>query len=146
MSKTIADVNKERKEINKTTNNTYGDFKKGDEVEIICVCQDNQFFPDGLTGKVIENRCKYLGIMVECNGKREGENSKLVWGFNPDDLKLINRTRENNNIDIACDECGTNNNINFKCKECGCYYCDSCADIFEMMCACIPPTIERIKK
>lgn len=81
---TVHEKNNAQKEKYGTLKNKYDDFKVGDKVQIICICQDFNFFKEGITGKVIENHKEYLGIIVEFD---DGE----TFGFEPSDLKVIDR-------------------------------------------------------
>ncbi len=93
MSKSVADVDREYKEKYKTLNNTFEDFPIGSKVWVICACQDFNFFDPShnLTGRVIENHGKYLGIIVKFDKPRLFEDGSVQKDFNfaPDDLVRI---------------------------------------------------------
>jgi hypothetical protein len=66
---------------------SYGDFsvfKVGDKVKVISPHVDFKFFSIGISGKVIRNSGKYLGIIVKFD-------NDLEHGFNPRDLVLIEK-------------------------------------------------------
>jgi len=92
-SKTVHDVNEERKIEYRTKNNKYEDFPVGCGVRIICVCQDFNFFNGDETGKVIENTGKYLGIIVQFTEQIVYTDGSIRTSFNfdPDDLVRLNK-------------------------------------------------------
>lgn len=93
MSKSVADVNREQKERFGTLSNKFSDFKVGDGVRIICVCQDFRFFNGTETGTVTEEASKTSSgyILVAVN-----DNKKDIFNFRPEDLM---------HIDKRCPEC-----------------------------------------
>lgn len=88
--KTVSEENKERR----NHGATYSDFPVGSEVRVVCVHQDWHFFdPDteDLSGRVMVNTGRYLGIIVEFNHPRylgDG-NTQYQFNFAPHDLVFI---------------------------------------------------------
>ena len=83
--KSVFQINEERK----NHGAKFEDYQIGDRVKIVCACQDFRFF-NGQAGIVIKNTGKYLGLIVAINEHDS-------WGFNPEDLKLI-QPETNTNI------------------------------------------------
>lgn len=82
MSKSVYDINEAAKLKNKTKGNTFDMFPVGKKVRVICVCQDFQFFRGDEEGIVVKNTGKYLGITIKLA-------KDFKWGFNPEDLVLL---------------------------------------------------------
>lgn len=95
MTKSIWDLNQEKRRCHNTFDNTYEDFPVGSRVKIICACQDFYFFY-GETGTIIENTGRYLGIHVEFDEPRKFENGYVQTDFNfePHDLIFIDQNRQ----------------------------------------------------
>ena len=95
MSKSLWDVNEERKSSFKTKNNTYSDFPVGTKVRVICICQDFVFFGGHETGTVISNEDRYLSIIIEFDDPIYFKDGTVLksFNFNPDDLIIIEKTK-----------------------------------------------------
>lgn len=94
MGKSVMDINNEWKAKYHTTNNTYDMFPVGTKVKVICVCQDFTFFfpeTEPLTGIVVKNTGKYLGICVRWDEIRryEGGYNQRTFNFMPDDMIVL---------------------------------------------------------
>ena len=69
----------------------YDKFPVGTRVRVVCKGRDFHFFRGKETGVVIENKKKYLGIIVKFDKPIEYEDgTKLEWfNFEPEDLEVI---------------------------------------------------------
>ncbi len=71
-------------------------FPIGSRVKIVNRFVDFQFFRLGETGTVIKNSGEYLGIIVllDCpHFFKEGDDILVYWGFNYDDLILLEKNK-----------------------------------------------------
>jgi hypothetical protein len=86
-NKSLLDMNEELKNRYNTRTQTYNDFPVGTHVQIICVCQDFNFFYSE-EGVVEANSGKYLGIRVVFDKPRKFEDGSVqtYFNFDPDDL------------------------------------------------------------
>lgn len=88
MSRSLAEVKQEQKELYKTVGQIKADFKRGDRVKVIVPCQDFHFF-NGETGKVVAiEPDSYLCIKVKFDKERHYENGMILkdFHFEPEDL------------------------------------------------------------
>ena len=90
MAKSVYQLNQERK-----TDYKYDDFPVGMPVQVMCVCQDFNFF-DNETGVVVKNTGGYLGIGIKFDKPRhfEGGYIQKDFNFNPSDLKPLKEKSE----------------------------------------------------
>ena len=88
MSKSVWEINEERKKAFHTKDNTFDMFPVGSKVKIICICQDFNFFDGNETGEVIKNDKEYLSIIVKFDEPRHFKDGSVQkdFGFNPEDL------------------------------------------------------------
>lgn len=83
--------------VNKPNHHAFSLFPVGTPVRIACKCQDFSFF-FGETGRVIENKYCYLGIIVEYVDK---DGDLRTFNFNPSDLEIIGQLPK-----LRCRKCG----------------------------------------
>jgi hypothetical protein len=90
MSRSLYEADQDKKKQHKTLNNTYDMFPVGSHVQIVCMCQDFNFFWDE-TGVVTKNSGKYLGINVKFDEPRhfKGGSIQTDFNFEPADLMRI---------------------------------------------------------
>lgn len=102
MSKSVYDINQERKTKYGTLNNKASMFPVGTPVQIICVAQDFNFFTGNETGIVTRNDGKGSMIIVKFDEPRQFEGGYIQKEFNfqPDDLRLLNKKPD------TCPHCG----------------------------------------
>jgi hypothetical protein len=90
MSRSLYEVDRDKKKQYKTLQNTYDMFPVGSHVQVICMCQDFHFFYDE-TGVVTENKGRYLSINVKFDETRHFKDGSVQtdFNFNPEDLIRI---------------------------------------------------------
>lgn len=94
MSKSLLQINKDRRKEYNTSNNTFKDFPVGTSVKVICTCRDFYFFY-GETGVITKSTDEYLGIEVTFDKPRhfKGGHIQRTFNFKPSDLIKIRRRK-----------------------------------------------------
>ena len=90
MSKTLAQIHKEKVKEHGTQNNKHTDLPVGTKVLVITPCCDFRFFYEP-TGVVTKSEDKYLGISVEFDKPMKYKDGTTLMGFNfhPVDLAIL---------------------------------------------------------
>jgi len=95
-TKSVYDLNEEAREKHGTLYNRYSNFPVGTRVKIICIAQDFNFFNGDETGEVVENKGRYLGVIVRFDFPRHFENgyTQYTFNFEPKDLVKIKEEKK----------------------------------------------------